>query len=368
MTVALRRVAEGTVCLALLFGTAFPTVGQNPTFPQGRPAVNSQSAQPQQGSAAQGAAPSYVPQAANVQQGPAPAGAPRQGAAPAIAPPPRVPVAPFQLTPPQEEYLNQVLNYWEFKSRQVERFRCKFTRWEYDPVFGPRDPFTAKTESAGSIMYSAPDKGLFHIEKTFHYVAPANPNEQPRYEEREGEVGEHWVCDGQSVFEYNHQQKKLVQHELPPEMRGQAIANSPLPFIFGANANQIKERFWMRIITPREAQGEYWLEAYPRHQADAANYQKIEIILDETDYLPKAIQVFDPTYDARRNPKRTAFVFEQREANWNVTLQKLNLFHKEFYEPSLPSGWKKEVQRYNQGAPQGQGPAARTVSATNGSR
>ena len=200
----------------------------------------------------------------------------------------RTPQAPFQLTPPQEQYLNQVLEYWEFKSRAIERFRSKFTRWEYDPVFGPKDPYQAKTESNGTIMYSAPDKGLFKIEKVFHFVAPRNANEQPRYDEQAGEVGEHWVCDGQSVFEYNHQQKKLIQYQLPVEMRGQAIANSPLPFIFGANAKQIKERFWMRVITPPEAKGEYWLEAYPKLQADAANYQKIEIILDEKEFLAES--------------------------------------------------------------------------------
>jgi hypothetical protein len=44
-------------------------------------------------------------------------------------------------------------------------------------------------------------------------------------------------------------------------------------------------------------------------------------------------------------------MFENREMNWNVTLERLNLFHKEFYEPNLPSGWKKEVQRYDQPAP-----------------
>jgi TIGR03009 family protein len=215
-------------------------------------------------------------------------------------------------------------------------------------------------------MYAASDKGLFRVEKIFHYKAPDAPDQKPHYEELEGEVGEHWVCDGQSVFEYNHTQKKLVQYQLPPEMRGQAIANSPLPFIFGANAAEIKNRFWMRVITPRDAQGEYWLEAYPKRQADAVNYQKIEIILDEKDYLPKAIQVFDPTYDVRRNPKRTAFMFDEREVNWNVTLQKLNLFHREFFEPALPKGWQKEVQRYDQESPQQ--PRPNTARAVPGNR
>jgi TIGR03009 family protein len=335
MTVVLRRVSLGLIHLAAM-AAATSAIGQNPQAGQ-RPAIG-----PQQGPVRQG-----PPQAGQPQLGP--------GVVQANPPAPRTPVAPFTLTPPQEEYLNQILAYWEYKSRGIERFRCRFIRWEYDPVFGPKDAFTAKTESSGMIMYSKPDKGLFKVEKIYQYVGPATPNDPPRYEEQKGEVGEHWVCDGQSVFEYNHQQKKLVQYSLPPEMAGQAIANSPLPFIFGANAAQIKQRFWMRVITPREAKEEYWLEAFPKHQADAANYQKIEIILDEKDYLPKAIQVFDPTYDVRRNPKRTAFMFENRESNWNVTLERLNLFHKEFYEPVVPSGWKKEIQRYDQPA---QAPAA----------
>jgi TIGR03009 family protein len=216
-------------------------------------------------------------------------------------------------------------------------------------------------------MYSKPDKGLFKVEKIYQYVAPQNPNDAPKYEEQKGEIGEHWVCDGQSVYEYNHQQKKLIQYSLPPEMAGQAIAHSPLPFIFGANANHIRQRFWMRVITPREAEGEYWLEAYPKSQADAANYQKVEIILDEKDYLPKAIQIYDPTYDVRRNPKRTAFMFENREVNWNVTLERLNLFHKEFYEPVLPGGWKKEIQRYDQPNP-GPQQQAKAVSTPRAAR
>ncbi len=367
MTVVFCRVGSGVggAFACLLFAAA--AAAQNPAAPAGQPYAANQASGPQAAVNRQAPGQPYGPQPAGQQQNVSRQNFPQNG--PAVAPQGqptphvlRAPLAPFQLTPPQEQYLNQVLEYWEFKSKGIERFRCKFTRWEYDPVFGPKDPFTAKTESLGSIMYSAPDKGLFKIEKVFHYTAPQGADQQPRYEERADSVGEHWVCDGASVFEYNHTQKKLVQYQLPPEMRGQAIANSPLPFIFGANAKQIKERFWMRVITPTDAKGEYWLEAYPKNQADAVNYQKIEIILDEKDYLPKAIQVFDPTYDVRRNPKRTAFMFEDRDVNWNVTLQKLNLFHKEFYEPAVPNGWKKEVQNYDQSPGQSAPPRTATNS------
>jgi TIGR03009 family protein len=360
MTFSLRRGTFGIAVAGLLACLPLPAAGQNPAAPQRQFAQPGQFA-PQGPAAPQG---QFAPQGPAAPQGQfAPQG--QQGPPPAIrreAAPPRIPVAPFELTEPQQKYLDSILNYWEYKSQQVERFRCQFTRWEYDPVFGPKDKDTAKTESVGTIMYAAPDKGLFKVEKMYHFTAPQNAGEQPRYEERPGEVGEHWVCDGRSVFEYNHQQKKLIQYQLPDGMQGQAIANSPLPFIFGANARQIKDRFWMRVITPAEAKGEYWLEAYPKHRADAVNYQKIWIILDEQDYLPKAIEIYDPTYDPNRNRKRTAFLFQNREVNWSLALQKLNLFHKEFYEPALPSGWKKEVQHYDQ-APAPQGPAAQAAAA-----
>jgi TIGR03009 family protein len=358
MTVAKGRTTAGMACWVLLWAATGAVWGQNSGFSPGTPPGNPNPGGQQAGQAPPPYGPQPIrpntppgnPAAVGPQQGP-PQGVPQQRPTP--GPPvaaPRVPMAPFQLTPPQEQYLNDILRYWEFKSRGIERFRTKFVRLEYDPVFGPKDPDTPKTESTGVIMYAAPDKGLFKVEKVSHYVAPQGPNDQVRYEERSGEVGEHWVCDGQSVFEYNHQQKKLIQYQLPQEMQGKAIANSPLPFVFGANANQIQQRFWMRVITPREAQGEYWLEAYPKSQADAANYQKIEIILDEKEYLPKAIQVFDPTYDVRRNPKRTTFIFDEREVNWNILAQKLNIFHKEFYEPALPGGWTKEIQSPGQSA------------------
>ena len=44
-------------------------------------------------------------------------------------------------------------------------------------------------------------------------------------------------------------------------------------------------------------------------------------------------------------------MFEERDVNWNIALQKLNLFHREFFEPSLPQGWKKEVQNHGDTAP-----------------
>ena len=51
-------------------------------------------------------------------------------------------------------------------------------------------------------------------------------------------IGEHWVCDGQNVYEYRHDQKQLVVRPIPPAMQGKAIVDGPLPFLFGAEAAQ----------------------------------------------------------------------------------------------------------------------------------
>jgi TIGR03009 family protein len=258
------------------------------------------------------------------------------------------PLAPawHPLSESHQKYVDQILQYWEFKSDQVERYRCTFKRWEYDPVFGPKDTF--KTYGEGTIKYSAPDKGLFKVERLLHYQPPLNANAKPEYREREDIQGECWICDGTSVFEFDFKNKQLEQYELPPEMRGQAIGRGPLPFLFNAKADEIKSRFWIRVITPKEAQGEYWLEAYPKTRDDAANFKMVHVIIDEKEYLPKAMVLFDRNYIPGRHPSRTTFQFDQREVNFSILASKLNLFHREFFEPAVPSGWKKVVHRNDQ--------------------
>jgi len=261
------------------------------------------------------------------------------------------PQAPFgPLSPEHQQYLDQILEYWEYSSSKIERYRCRFQRWEYDPVFGPRD--THKTFSEGVIKYAAPDKGLFQVERTLHYAPPKRGGEEPQYVERANEHGEFWICDGQSVFEFDYANETLKERELPPGLRGKAIVDGPLPFLFGAKAESIKQRYWVRVVTPLEAEGEYWLEAYPKTRHDAANYKKVEVIIDEHDFLPKALQIYDVNYDPRTQPTRTVLAFKDREINWReFDLDPLKLFTREFHRPEKPRGWKKLFIPYDQEPP-----------------
>jgi len=264
--------------------------------------------------------------------------------------PTRSPAAgvPFQLTQKEQQFLDQVLNYWEHRSQKVKTFRCKFTRWEYDPVFGPKDPGVAKTQSEGEIKYAEPDKGLFRVDSIAYVQPPATPGGEPRYAKREGEILEHWVCDGRSIYQFDAQKKQLIERTLPAEMHGRAITNGPLPFMFGAEADKIKQRYWIRPVPPPQGvTDEYWLQAYPKRREDAANFKMVEVILDQELFLPKAVQVYDPNYHPQQNQSRTVYVFGQRKVNEGNLLSQLNLFHREFYEPRTPLGWKKITERYD---------------------
>ncbi len=251
---------------------------------------------------------------------------------------------PFQMTPAQQEYTDQILRYWEHRSSGVERYRCTFTRWVYDPTFGPKDPRTYKTVSTGAIMYSMPDKGLFRVDTIKHYTRAQQAGAAPQYLQRPGEVGEHWVCDGKSIFEFNSKKKQLIETVLPKSMQGKAISAGPLPFIFGAKIDEMKQRYWIRHDPLDNIKGEYWLEAYPKTAEDRANHKMVLIIIDEKDYLPKAMEIHPPNYVRGRNEARTVFLFENRETNWSETLQRVNLFHREFFQPAVPKGWQKVRQ------------------------
>lgn len=299
-----------------------------------------------------------------------------QNPQPAQEPPLRMANNPRPLATPQapawypqpaqhQQYVADVLKYWEQSSSKIERYKCSFRRWEYDPAWVKADPETGKSPavrvSYGKIMYGRPDKGKFEVTKVLHYSAPKAPGEKPQYLENKGEVGEHWVCDGKSIFEFDHGKKTLIDHQLPPDMQGKSIVDGPLPFLFGAEAAKIQERYWVGVFTPKTAKGEYWLEAWPKRAEDAKNYRKVEIIIDEKDFLPKALQIFNHE-GTDANPSSTVLTFDDREVNFPLQsvvgsiIDPFQIWLKEFHEPTVPLGWKKVVERFDKAS--GEQPAA----------
>jgi TIGR03009 family protein len=283
-----------------------------------------------------------------------PAQQPQPPQQPAQQPPQRVAVAapaapqPAPLSPEQQAALDQLLAAWETRNAAVRTWACTFRKWEYN-AWSPADANgerLAFAESTGELKYAAPDKGLFRVKETKQWSPEAR-----RYETRGGDTGEHWVCNGESIYEFRHSERQLRETKLPAEMRGKAISDGPLPFVFGAKADTLKKRYWMRIVTPPDVRDQIWLESLPKFQADAANFSKVELILQARDLMPFAIQIYKPA-----GQDRDVYQFDPRT---NLIDRGLDMI-RDFAKPMTPFGYKYVFEDL-QAQPAGPQAAAGTV-------
>ena len=268
---------------------------------------------------------------------------------------------PFpELSASHVQYLDQLLNYWETNSNKIQRYQCKFTNWTYNsmqvPVTDPKSNHVfAQTISQGSVKFAAPDKGLFDSNKVWTFDKQRYAAKQDPFRESP-ELRQKWHCDGTAVYEYLYTRKELVETPIPEEMQGERIVDGPLPFLFGAKADELKKRYWIRVITPKERgeKGEYWLEAYPKFRRDSANFQKVEIILEKKDFLPAVLTLFSPEHDfvkGRVIAKQT-IQFDNRKIWENAQTPGLaNFFDELSNKPSTPFGWKRTNTRLRDTAP-----------------
>lgn len=249
------------------------------------------------------------------------------------------------LTPSEQTFLDQVLAMWEKESSGINTFKCTFTLWEYNAAFGPNGGNGAKSEARGEIKYKAPDHGAYRVTELGEW-SPAAKKFVPI---REGL--DHWVCNGKAIYEFAHAKKQLIERKIPPALQGKAIADGPIPFIFGAKADKLRQRYFLRDVTPSDwVKKGIWLEAWPRFQNDAANFEHAELILTQPDFLPFALQIYLPGGKNRR-----VYQFDDRKKNgWLDAII-------DFREPSTPLGWKRLVEPAP-GDPAGQPPAARQAS------
>ena len=106
---------------------------------------------------------------------------------------------------------------------------------------------------SGVIKFKPPDQGRFEVTKMHEYDpnVKKGPKEPLLTEVKENL--ENWVCDGKAIHEFvpNSDGKGGEHriHPIPQEMQGEAIADGPVPFIFGAKAEKLKARYWIKEST-----------------------------------------------------------------------------------------------------------------------
>jgi TIGR03009 family protein len=326
--------------------------GNYPSYPQGQqpgqsyPTIErrdgTQPPQPQYGPPVQGdnrqAYPQYPPVQNTTVQNPAMQGAPQgpiqgppiQGpqiqGPPVQAAPSQPPAPPFRLSPQEAVALENLLTDWETRNKEIHLLESKFFRWKYDAVFGQAGQAPPPPDE-GELKFASPDKAWMHV-KTKDSNHP--------------DASEQWLCDGRSVFQWDYKEKIVHEWLMPPELQGKGIGDGPLPFVFGIEAQKLKQRYWMHIITPPDVQNQVWLEAYPKWQPDATNYSKVEVILqivgDTHTLFPYAIQIYSPNGKDRivyqlQNPiinPRGNFLTELVGGDWT--------------KPSVGFGWTRKVE------------------------
>jgi TIGR03009 family protein len=265
-----------------------------------------------------------------------------------------VPQPTFTLNPQEKADVDRILKQWEEHNKTITTFDCRFKRWIYDALTGKRDEkgnlLPSKVET-GVLSYGSPDRGLFHV----CYTVKDDNKEEAIDPMRE----EHWVCNGKSIFEYNHAQRQLIEHQLPPNLQGKAISDTPLPFLFGSDAQKLDQRYWIKNITPPGIQGQIILEAWPKFQQEAANFHFAKFIIDTKNntMYPKALQLVMPN-------GKDSTSYEFYEVDVNV---RFHIFGGNPFQASTPFNWKKIVEPAVT-SPEAQQPQAQAQQSSNDRR
>jgi TIGR03009 family protein len=251
-------------------------------------------------------------------------------------PQPQQPFAP--LSADMQKYLDSILSHWSQSTDSIDMYRCTFKRWTFEGQ--PRHTRYA----TGFLGYSKPDQGVFKVEELF--FDKSQNNGPAAFQKVPGMFGEWWVCDGKGLHEYDESDKTVTIYELPAEMQGKNLFNSPLPFLFGVKADEIKNRYWVRpgdqLIGADGKPNEpiVTVEAFPKYQGDAQNYSKVVIYLDRKEFLPISLELFMPNW-TKESDHREVFEFENRERNASFFEKvQAEVFRKQLIPMDPPKDWK----------------------------
>jgi hypothetical protein len=119
-------------------------------------------------------------------------------------------------------------------------------------------------------------------------------------------------------------------------MQGQAIVDGPLPFLFGADAAKLKQRYWMKLDqNQNQNPNQIWIIALPKFQAQAADFTEVDVILDAKQLLPLYMQVWMP------NRSHHTYIFDIANSTKNGLVDRAQAL---FERPSVPFGWKRVVE------------------------
>jgi hypothetical protein len=230
-----------------------------------------------------------------------------------------------EMSPDLVRELDRILQFWSDASDEIQRLEGKHFRIVYDHAF------YVEKQSEGEFAYEKRDKGRIDvtpIEITPQLIAAREKEAATALAERKRsqvrvkpdgtpydlvpEQPERWSCDGQRVYSLDVEKNEAIVAQLPADMQGKNIMDSPLPFLFGMPPEKAKRRFTIFFTGGKfdPKSGRVGLTAYPRLPQDAQTWRQADVILDLKEFLPVAVQLTDPA-----GTKVTVYKFNELKKN-----------------------------------------------------
>ena len=249
---------------------------------------------------------------------PVPQGPAQQGPQPTAKDGP----APKVVMQPISEEMKKLLHEWEQETKGVKSLSCPMTRYEFDSVFAK------ETRSTGTLYFENPDKGRIDFEpadKERLAIPSGRQDAQGKPFKVLPGTSSKWICTGKMIYILDMTSKSYDRIQIPPQMQGQNITQSPLPFIFGMKAQDAMKRFAMRFGQFNDPTGAknpdrkiYHIVANPLQPNVAREYIQAEIILDAATFRPLNLRTVDPSGN-----KETVYSFNlaklKEQVGWGLT-------------------------------------------------
>jgi TIGR03009 family protein len=222
---------------------------------------------------------------------------------------------PQSLTVPEADpQLDRVLTDWFNKTRGIKKLQGVHRRFTFESTF------QVVQVAAGKFYYEAPDKGRIDLaNEDPEKLEDADPQAEGVQIPESGQKKlftlkpdqpEQWICDGTQIMRIDNSAKTYEVSTIPEEHRGTNIMDGPLPFLFGLPPEKAKQRYAMTLVPLPPDRNSIYLVVTPLTSQDASNWQRADVMLDATTFLPTAVKLLDPA-----GKRVTLFAFSEHKTN-----------------------------------------------------
>jgi len=239
-------------------------------------------------------------------------------------------VVPFFLSPDEQKVLDEFLVRWEKYSATINRYDVSFNLFIYDPTIPGAQPNQAHKVAYGYFKYNAnPRRFVYEIEGEWQ-----GDKKIKRDGDKNPQIfAEKIIIDEKSVHQYNYNSKTVRQINVPPELIGKGIADSPLPLIFGAKADELKRRFSMKLENVSDEI--IRLYARPLLIEDQQEFSELEILLHRNNLTAQALRQWE-------NNGKTYKVFHLQTPTINPRTISVIEDIRKWFTADVPRGWKRD--------------------------